>query len=70
MIPGHWVNCINPFNNLVNHSYFQHIPPKMNELAKICPVCWYVAGSKPPVTVPGPLKHDRSNISKPEKDSL
>ena len=66
---GHWVDCINPFNNLVNHSYYQHIPPKMNELAKICPVCWYTAGSKPPVTVPGPIKKTRLD-SKPEKDTL
>jgi len=52
---GHWVDCINPFNNIVNHSYYQHIPPKINELAKICSVCWFRAGHKEIITVPGPI---------------
>ena len=66
---GHWVDCINPFNNIVNHSYYQHIPPKINELAKMCSVCWFKAGKKEMVTVPGPIKKTRID-SKPEKDTL
>ena len=71
MIPGHWVDCINPFNNPVNHSYYQHIPPILNELAKICSVCWFRAGHQKPIYVPTRERPKNSRIdSKPERDSL
>ena len=66
---GHWVDCINPFNNIVNHAYFSHIPPTQSDLAKLCTVCWYIAGHQQIVTVPGPIKKTRLD-SKPEKDTL
>ena len=71
MISGHWVECTNSFNNPVLHSYYQHIPPKINEIAKICSVCWYKAGHQQIIYVPTRERPKNSRIdSKPEKDSL
>lgn len=71
MIPGHWVDCINPFSNPVNHSYYQHIPPKINELAKICSICWFKAGHQETTYYPRREKPRNTRIdSKPEKDTL
>ena len=41
---GSWIECINPFDNPVKHSFFRHIPSdkrfNRNDVAKICPICW------------------------------
>jgi len=64
---GFYTDCINPFGK-PNHGYWSNLQPY--SFAKLCPECWYIAGHKQLTTVPGPLKKDRSIISKPEKDSL
>ena len=68
---GSWVDCINPFGNPVNHSYYQHTPRKINESAKICPVCWFRAGKKETIYIPTRERPKNSRIdSKPERDTL
>jgi len=64
---GFWTDCINPYGKL-NHGFWSNA--QIYSTAKMCPECWYRAGHRTPTTIPGPLKKDRSIISKPEKDSL
>jgi hypothetical protein len=42
---GSWTQCINPFDNPVKHFFFRgtQLP---NDIAKICPICWYEAKKK------------------------
>lgn len=67
MRSGFWTECINPFNNPVKHSFYSN--GHIYDSAKMCPVCWYKAGHKELVTVPGPIKKTRID-AKPEKDTL
>ena len=64
---GFWTDCINPFSNTVNHSFWSN--RQIYSIAKMCPVCWFKAGHKQMITVPGPIKKSRID-SKPEKDTL
>lgn len=64
---GFYTDCINPYGK-PNHGFYSD--GQIYSTAKLCPACWYRAGHRSPNATPGPLKHDRSIISKPEKDSL
>jgi len=63
---GFWTDCINPFGK-INHGFWSN--RQIYSTAKLCPVCWRIAGHKKLMTVPGPLKKTRLD-SKPEKNSL
>lgn len=71
-----WIECLNPFNNPVKHSFFRHIPSderfSQNDKAKICPICWYEAKRRNGTLkqAPSSLKKFKSVDSKPEKDTL
>ncbi len=70
-----WIECINPFNNPVKHSFFRHIPSSkyftQGDVAKLCPICWNEAHKRnhPSITTRGIPINNRPD-SKPEKDSL
>ena len=65
---GHFVDCINPFGKPI-HAFYSHIPPTQSDLAKLCGMCWYIAGHQKQITMPGPLKKTRVD-AKPERDTL
>jgi len=63
---GFYTDCINPFGK-PNHGFYSN--GQVYSFAKLCPLCWFIAGRKHPITVPGPLKKTRIDAT-PEKDSL
>ena len=74
-----WIDCINPFNNKVQHGFFRHIPTDKrfdnNDKAKICPICWEKAQRKNGTLPSYSSRNSASYInhlteSKPEKDTL
>ena len=77
---GSWVDCINPHKNPVKHGFFRYVPSdkrfSYNDMAKICPICWYEAQLKNGTLKQAPLGNNTiaqmSHHTKctPEKDSL
>jgi len=70
-----WIDCINPFNNPVKHSFFRHTPDSkyftQGDVAKLCPICWLLAHKRNNPIAPQRVYRTFKNIdSKPEKDSL
>ena len=63
---GFWTDCINPFHKS-NHGFWSD--RQIYSTAKLCPLCWYLAGHKEPITVPAPLKKTRLDAT-PEKNTL
>ena len=73
---GSWISCINPFNNPVKHYFFRLTPKSkyftQGDVAKLCPICWIDAHNRnSPLCAPIRVyRTNKSNDSKPEKDSL
>ena len=63
---GFYTDCINPFHK-PNHGFWSN--GQTYSFAKMCPECWYIAGHKPQITMPGPIKKTRLD-AKPERDTL
>ena len=72
---GSWIECINPFNNPVKHSFYRHVPKSKyftpGDTAKLCPICWFEAHSRnSPIAPYRQTRNTKNTDSKPQKDSL
>jgi len=70
-----WIECINPFNNPVKHSFFRYIHTSkyftQGDIAKLCPICWFEAHKRnSPIAPYRQIRTNKNSDSKPEKDSL
>ena len=63
---GFWTDCSNPFHK-PNHGFYSN--GQQYAFSKLCPLCWFLAGHKDLITIPGPLKKTRID-AKPERDTL